>query len=376
MSAPSQPPASPFPVDAPLPGGGTPLPAAAGGAARAWAEVPRAGGSSDLAWVADRFERLLDNVERVIQGKRPVVARAALCLLAEGHLLLEDVPGVGKTTLAKALSSSIDGTVRRLQCTPDLLPSDVTGVQLWDASSREFVFHEGPVFANVLLTDEINRSPAKTQAALLEVMQERQVTVDAVPYAVPRPFLVIATQNPIEHSGTYELPEAQLDRFMMKARIGYPQEIDEVAVVDLRTTRADADDLTPVMTTTDLASMIAATSQVYLSPEVRTYIVRLASATRPGEPHPQERELREVRQSVMLGASPRASVTLARAAQAAAASRGRAYVTGQDVKELAVSVLAHRLILQPEAELEGVTAESVIERITPLLPDVVAGARA
>jgi MoxR-like ATPase len=330
---------------------------------------------STLGWVAERFERLLQNVEQVVRGKRAVIARAVLCMLAEGHLLLEDVPGVGKTTLAKALASCIDGQARRLQCTPDLLPSDVTGVQLWDSSSREFVFHEGPVFANILLADEINRSPAKTQASLLEVMQERQVTVDSVPYAVPRPFMVIATQNPIEHSGTYELPEAQLDRFMMKARIGYPAESDEVDVVDLRTTRLDADGLTPVMSTAELAAMVQATSQVYLSAEVRTYIVRLTSATRPGEPHLHERELRAIREVVMLGASPRASVALGRAAQAAAAVAGRSYVTSQDVKQLAVSVLAHRLILQPEAELQGITQESVIERIVPVIPDVVASVR-
>ncbi len=331
---------------------------------------------SGLAWVADRFERLLDNVEQVIHGKREVVARAATCMLAEGHLLLEDVPGVGKTTLAKALSSSIDGTSRRLQCTPDLLPSDVTGVQLWDASSRDFVFHEGPVFANILLADEINRSPAKTQSALLEVMQERQVTVDAVPYPVPRPFLVLATQNPIEHSGTYELPEAQVDRFMLKARLGYPGEEHEIAIVDMRTTRPDADELGPVMTTADLARMIAATAQVHLSAELRTYIVRLTRATRPDERHPLEKELREVREAIMLGASPRASVALAKAAQARAATKGRAYVTGQDVKDLAISVLAHRLVLQPEAELQGTTPESLIERVTLAVPDAVAAQRA
>lgn len=320
--------------------------------------------------VAVGFERLLDNVETVVRGKREVVARTVTCLLAGGHLLLEDVPGVGKTMLAMALSASVEGTASRLQCTPDLLPSDVTGVQLWKASRETFEFHEGPVFANILLVDEINRAPSKTQSALLEVMQERRVTVDAVRHEVPTPFLVIATQNPVEHAGTYALPEAQLDRFMMKARIGYPSIEDEMAIIRMRTTEStqaddhDLDWLEPAMTTRTLASMIDFTrTSVGLSEDVESYVARLTTATRPRAEHPQASGLKDIRSAIMLGASPRGSVELARAAQARAATRGRPYVTSQDVKDLAVTVLAHRLILEPEAELQGTTPESVVERV-------------
>ncbi|NLT53251.1 MAG: MoxR family ATPase [Actinomycetales bacterium] len=276
-------------------------------------------------------------------------------MLAEGHLLVEDVPGVAKTTLAKAISASIDGTMRRIQFTPDLLPSDVTGVQIYDSGRREWVFHEGPVFANIVLGDEINRASPKTQSALLEVMEERQVTVDAVPYTVPRPFIVMATQNPIEHGGTYDLPEAQVDRFMVKMSVGYPAHEAEVRMLERRTRGERVDRVTPVLTTADLARMIEIVESVHLAPAVLSYVVTLVAATR---------RLPEVR----LGVSPRGSIALAQAAQARAATSGRTFVTADDVKALAPYVLSHRLLLRPEAELQGVTAVSLVESTLAAVP--------
>jgi MoxR-like ATPase len=266
--------------------------------------------AQDVGWVADRFERLAENIEQIVRGKGGVVRLAITCMLAEGHLLIEDVPGVAKTTLAKAMSASLDGTMRRIQFTPDLLPSDVSGVQIYDAGRKEFVFHEGPVFANIVLGDEINRASPKTQSALLEVMEERQVTVDSVPYAVPRPFIVIATQNPVEHGGTYDLPEAQIDRFMMKISIGYPSHDAEVEVLDARGRGLRPEQLSPVMTTADLAQMINSVHRVHVAPSIRSYIVTLTSATRT---------MPEVR----LGVSPRGSLALAQAAQARAPTTSR-----------------------------------------------------
>ena len=278
-----------------------------------------------------------------------------VCVLAEGHLLIDDVPGVAKTSLAKTISQSIDGIMRRIQFTPDLLPSDVTGVQIYDTGKGEFIFHPGPVFANIVLGDEINRASPKTQSALLEVMAERQVTVDAVPYAVPRPFIVIATQNPVEHGGTYDLPEAQLDRFMMQTSIGYPDHEAEVAVVADATQGHTAEQVRPVITASDLQQMIEITGETHLASAVMSYLVTITAATRsaPG---------------VHLGVSPRGNVALARASQALAASQGRSFVTADDVKALAPSVLAHRMILRPEAELEGQTAEGILAGITAAVP--------
>ncbi|MEN3362699.1 MAG: MoxR-like ATPase, partial [Mycobacteriales bacterium] len=231
-------------------------------------------------WFAQRYEELARNVESFIRGKPDVVRLALVCMLAEGHLLIDDVPGVGKTSLAKAMSQSIEGAMRRIQFTPDLLPSDVSGVQVYDAGKREFVFHPGPVFANIVLGDEINRASPKTQSALLEVMAERQVTVDAVPYVVPRPFIVIATQNPVEHGGTYDLPEAQLDRFMMRTAIGYPDHDAEVEVVTNGTRGRTPEQLQPVMTTNDMLQMIQIASEIYLAPAITSYIVTITAATR------------------------------------------------------------------------------------------------
>jgi MoxR-like ATPase len=317
--------------------------------------------AQDVGWLADRFERLADNIEQIVRGKSGVVRVAITCLLAEGHLLIEDVPGVAKTTLAKAMSASLDGTMRRIQFTPDLLPSDISGVQIYDAGRKEFIFHEGPVFANIVLGDEINRASPKTQSALLEVMEERQVTVDSVPYAVPRPFIVIATQNPVEHGGTYDLPEAQIDRFMMKISVGYPSHEAEVEVVDARGRGIRPEQLSPVMTTADLAQMIDSVHRVHVAPTIRSYIVTLTSATR---------NMAEVR----LGVSPRGSLALAQASQARAATQRRAFVTADDVKALAPYVLGHRLLLRPEAELQGASSHSLIDSILAAVPEPVSTA--
>jgi MoxR-like ATPase len=308
-----------------------------------------------VSWFAERYAQLAGNIESFIKGKPQVIRTALVCMLAEGHLLIDDVPGVGKTSLAKAIAQSIDGSMRRIQFTPDLLPSDVTGVQVYDANKREFVFHPGAVFANIVLGDEINRASPKTQSALLEVMAERQVTVDAIPYLVPRPFIVIATQNPIEHGGTYNLPEAQLDRFMMRMAIGYPDHDAEVEVVNGGTQRKVPEQLTPVMSTDDMQKMIDIASQVYLAPAITSYIVTITAATRA---------LPELR----LGVSPRGSMALAQASQAHAAAQGRSFVTADDVKAMATTVLSHRAILRPEAELQGRTPEGLLETILTSVP--------
>jgi MoxR-like ATPase len=311
--------------------------------------------SSQVAWFADLFDKLVTNIDRFIRGKEAVVRTAALCMIAEGHLLIEDVPGVGKTSLAKSMVASIDGTIRRIQFTPDLLPTDVTGVQVYDASRGEFVFHPGAIFANVVLGDEINRASPKTQSALLEVMEERQVTVDGIPYSVPRPFIVLATQNPIEQGGTYPLPEAQIDRFMMRLEIGYPSHEAEVEVLSSRARGETPEQLRPVMTGADLLQMIDIAHAVYLAPAVLDYIVTLTASTR---------RMPELR----LGASPRGSLALTQVAQAQAASQGRAFVTAEDVKKLAPAVLAHRLLLQPDAELQGATASGLVESLLASVP--------
>jgi MoxR-like ATPase len=306
-------------------------------------------------WFAQRYEDLARNVESFIRGKPEVVRMALVCMLAEGHLLIDDVPGVGKTSLAKAISQSIDGSMRRIQFTPDLLPSDVTGVQVYDAGRREFVFHPGAVFANIVLGDEINRASPKTQSALLEVMAERQVTVDSIPYLVPRPFIVIATQNPVEHGGTYDLPEAQLDRFMMRTSIGYPDHEAECEVVAGGTRGHTPEQLQPVMNTNDLQQMTQVAGQVYIAPAIISYLVTITAATRSAP------ELR-------LGASPRASVAVAQAAQAHAAAQGRPFVTADDVKIMVPYVLGHRTILRPEAELQGRTTVDLLHTILTSVP--------
>jgi MoxR-like ATPase len=306
--------------------------------------------------VAALFDALLHNVERVIQGKRDQVTLALVCLLAEGHLLIEDVPGVGKTSLAKAIARSIAATAHRIQFTPDLLPSDVLGVSVWNRSSNEFEFRAGGVFAHVLLADEINRASPKTQSALLEAMEERQVTVDARTYALPRPFLVIATQNPIELEGTYPLPEAQLDRFLMRLPMGYPSRDAELAILETHGTgHVNVDALEPVASAADIANAADAVQKIHVAPAIQRYIVEVADATRS---HPD----------LTLGASPRGALALQRAARALASTQGRDYVIPDDIKLLAPTVLEHRVIVTPEAGLRGVTGVDVVDAVLGHVP--------
>jgi MoxR-like ATPase len=310
---------------------------------------PRAMMSSE--GFASQFASIVDSVERVIRGKKDVVELALTCLLAEGHLLIEDVPGVGKTTLARSLSATIGGRLQRIQFTPDLLPSDVVGVSIFHPATGAFQFHPGPVFANIVLGDEINRASPKTQSALLEVMEERRVTVDGHAYPVPRPFMVIATQNPVEMGGTYPLPEAQLDRFLMRLGIGYPDHTAEVSV--LVHTRRDSlvDTLDWAMSSpADIAAMVEYASVTRMAPPLLDYVVNLVAATRCAA-------------DVRLGGSPRASVALMRAGRVRAAAQGRGYVVPADIKSLAVPVLAHRLVLTPEAQLRGRTSVDVIQDV-------------
>ncbi len=306
--------------------------------------------------VAALFEALTQNVERVIQGKRDQIWLALVCLFAEGHLLIEDVPGVGKTSLAKALARSIAGTAHRIQFTPDLLPSDVLGVSVWNRATNEFEFRPGGIFAHVVLADEINRASPKTQSALLEAMEEGQVTVDARTWGLPRPFLVIATQNPIELEGTYPLPEAQLDRFLMRVPMGYPDRDAELAILETHGVgHVGPDELEPVTTAADVAAAAEAIVGVHVAPALRAYIVDVVEATR------RDTEL-------ALGASPRGALALQRAARAMAASAGRDYVIPDDAKALASAVLIHRVLVAPEAELRGVTAAGVLERVLASVP--------
>jgi MoxR-like ATPase len=296
-----------------------------------------------------------DNVERVIEGKPEVVRLSLVVLLAEGHLLIEDVPGVGKTMLAKALARSLDCSVKRIQFTPDLLPSDVTGVSVYDLQTREFEFKPGPVFANLVVGDEINRASPKTQSALLEAMEERQVTVDGTTYELEAPFMVIATQNPIEMEGTYPLPEAQRDRFTARVSMGYPSPEAEIDMLDTHGGPAALDELEPVADALTVRKLIDVVRAVHVSDEVKRYVVDLATATR------QAPELR-------LGASPRASLQLLRASRAAAALDGRDYVLPDDVQGLASAVLSHRLLPTAEAQVARRTTESVVEDLVARLP--------
>ncbi len=316
--------------------------------------------------VQDFVQRVTANVERVIVGKREAIELLLIALLCEGHVLLEDVPGTGKTMLARAIAISLGGKFKRLQCTPDLLPNDVTGVSIYNQQTVQFEFRPGPLFVNVLLADEINRATPRTQAALLEAMQEQQVSIDGVTRALPRPFLVLATQNPIEYEGTFPLPEAQLDRFLLRLPIGYPAPSDEKTILNNLRREHPITQLQPLVFDDDslggrsgierLPAIQSMTWEVHVDETLQDYIVALVNATRV---HPD----------LLLGASPRASLALYKSAQALAASRGRNYVLPEDIKQLVPFVLPHRLIIRPEAELRGRTIGGVLQDVlgsTPL----------
>jgi MoxR-like ATPase len=295
-------------------------------------------------------ERVINNIERVIVGKRNSVELAVVSLLCQGHLLIEDVPGVGKTMLARSLARSLGCTFSRIQFTPDMLPSDVTGVSIFNQVSREFEFRSGPVMAQVVLADEINRATPKTQASLLEAMEERQVTVDGVTHMLPKPFIVLATQNPIEYEGTFQLPEAQLDRFLLRIRLGYPELDDEIQVLDRQQRQHPIDDLGQVVSLDELLSAQKEVKEIYVAPTLRRYIVELSRSTRQHG-------------DVYLGASPRGSLALFRTGQARAAINGRDFVLPDDIKALVPSALSHRVILGPAARLRDLNAEQILEEV-------------
>ncbi len=305
--------------------------------------------------VQEPAERVVANVERVIVGKHAEVRMAMVALLCEGHILIEDVPGVGKTMLAKAISKSVGCTFRRIQFTPDLLPSDVTGLSIFNQKTQEFEFRPGPIMAQVVLADEINRATPKTQSALLECMEERQATIDGITYQLPSPFLVMATQNPIEYEGTFALPEAQLDRFMLRLKIGYPKPMEEIVILDEQKRKHPIDELRQVTDAEELRQMQLAVKEIYVDQAIAEYIVRLTTATREHG-------------DVYLGASPRGSINLYRAVQATAALEGRDYAIPDDVKQLAVPILAHRLIVKSQASLREVDPEAIVREVLAQVP--------
>jgi MoxR-like ATPase len=305
--------------------------------------------------VQEPAERTIGNIERVIVGKHAEVRLALVALLCEGHILIEDVPGVGKTMLAKALSRSVGCTFRRIQFTPDLLPSDVTGLSIFNQKTQDFEFRPGPIMAQVVLADEINRATPKTQSALLECMEERQATIDGVSYPMQSPFLVIATQNPIEYEGTFALPEAQLDRFLLRIRLGYPKPMEELVILDEQKRLHPIESVQQVLPLDELRQMQVGVKEIYVDQGVADYIVRLVGATRE---HPD----------VYLGASPRGSLHLYKAAQAMAAINGRDYVIPDDVKQLAVPVLGHRLIVRSQASLREVDNDAIVREVLSIVP--------
>ncbi len=307
------------------------------------------------ATFADYYAEVLANMEHVIQGKPDVIELVLLCLVSGGHLLIEDVPGVGKTSLAKSLAASIDASFGRVQFTPDLLPTDVVGVTVWNRNRSALEFRPGPIFSNIVLADEINRASPKTQSALLEAMAEGQVTVDGSTYQLADPFMVIATQNPIEHEGTYPLPESQLDRFLMRVSVGYPSPEAELEILEMHGDHDALGDIAQVITAAQVERMAAAARGVHVAPALKAYLVDLANASRR---HPH----------LALGMSPRATLALQRVARARAAAHGRAYIVPDDLKALAEPVLAHRLVITPEGQLQGITAADALVEVLRAVP--------
>ena len=312
--------------------------------------VPRRLAPATHGSFVEVFGAIAGSIERVVRGKPEAIELVLLCLVAEGHVLIEDVPGVGKTSLAKALATSLDCRWGRIQFTPDLLPTDVVGGTVWNRATGEFDFRPGAIFANLVLGDEINRASPKTQSALLEAMEERQVTVDATTYPLDAPFMVLATQNPAEHDGTYPLPQSQLDRFLMRVTMGYPRRESELRILETSGGADALDALEPVATAKDVVEMAAAARAVHVAPSLRGYLVDLAETTRRHH-------------ALALGMSPRATLALQRVAQARAAASGRSYVVPDDVKALAPSVLCHRLELTPEAEMQGVATTDIVDDV-------------
>jgi MoxR-like ATPase len=306
--------------------------------------------NEQATWFADAFGKLVDNVDQAIVGKKHQIRLVLTAMLSEGHVLLEDVPGTGKTVLAKALANTLEGTHSRIQFTPDLLPSDVTGVTIYDQGKAKFEFHPGPIFASVVLADEINRASPKTQSALLEVMEEGVVTIDGVGHSVGRPFMVIATQNPVEQAGTYKLPEAQLDRFLIKTSLGYPDYETSVALMLDSANRARAAGISAIIGSDVIVTMAGLAAEVFVDRTIMEYIIQLVIATRSDK-------------DVALGVSMRGALGMARAVRTWAIASGRSYVTPDDVRDLAIPVLAHRVIIDAESDFAGVKAEDIIERV-------------